>query len=431
MSINPKVSIIIPAYNASNYLSEAIDSALNQTYKNIEIIIVNDGSNDNGETQKIAQSYGNKIKYFEKKNGGVSTALNLGIKNMTGEYFSWLSHDDRYYPNKIETQINYLQKNNLLNSKIITYTNYDVIDENSNIINIVNFKIFEPNKKPEYALLRGLISGTALLIPKKAFIEYGLFNENYRCIQDYLLFFNFMKTYKYIFIDAVTNSTRIHSQQVTNMNPKVIYENNFLWTYMQKELSDDIKIKLEGSLYKFYIEMYKFLTNHNKYIEAQNFSLKESDKYLQIEEEKLSKIIKNSNPEKLLYQIKKSFKYLYCFIKNKTALKYEIFNIINNIGIENTINFIYSDSNIKNIKIRKEYEKIINNNYTFKLNIFQKIKKCLKIYGLFGTCSNLYNKIKNELLNYKFIKILFKFIHWLRKVLLYIPKKIILFILNS
>ena len=78
----PLVSIVIPAYNASNYLSNAIDSALAQTYKNIEIIVVNDGSKDDGATRKIAESYGDKILYFEKSNGGSSSALNYGINQI-------------------------------------------------------------------------------------------------------------------------------------------------------------------------------------------------------------------------------------------------------------------------------------------------------------------------------------------------------------
>ena len=101
----PKISIVIPAYNASNYLAEAIDSALAQTYPNVEIIVVNDGSKDDGATRAVALSYGDKIRYFEKENGGSSSALNVGIANMTGEWFSWLSHDDLYVPEKLEKQI--------------------------------------------------------------------------------------------------------------------------------------------------------------------------------------------------------------------------------------------------------------------------------------------------------------------------------------
>ena len=69
----PNVSIVIPVYNGSNYVREAIDSALSQTYKNIEIIVVNDGSTD--DTDEICKSYGNKIRYFKKENGGVSTEI--------------------------------------------------------------------------------------------------------------------------------------------------------------------------------------------------------------------------------------------------------------------------------------------------------------------------------------------------------------------
>ena len=76
----------------------------------MEVIVVNDGSNDDRATEKIALSYGERIRYFYKPNGGVATALNLGIEKMTGEYFSWLSHDDLYLPEKIEQEIVCLQR---------------------------------------------------------------------------------------------------------------------------------------------------------------------------------------------------------------------------------------------------------------------------------------------------------------------------------
>ena len=77
--MDKKVSIIIPVYNGSNYLKEAIESALAQTYDNVEVLVVNDGSNDGGATEQIALSYGERIRYFKKENGGVASALNVGI----------------------------------------------------------------------------------------------------------------------------------------------------------------------------------------------------------------------------------------------------------------------------------------------------------------------------------------------------------------
>ena len=97
---NPIVSVVIPVYNGSNYLKNAIDSALAQTYENVEVIVVNDGSDDDGKTASIIKNYGNKIKSIEKENGGVASALNSGIREMNGDYFIWLSHDDELYPEK-------------------------------------------------------------------------------------------------------------------------------------------------------------------------------------------------------------------------------------------------------------------------------------------------------------------------------------------
>ena len=124
---NPKVSIIIPVYNGANYMREAIDSALAQSYNNFEVIVINDGSTDNSE--EIALSYGTKIRYFAKPNGGVSTALNLGIANMVGDYFSWLSHDDLYLKDKISTQIQFLSQLENKDSSII-YGDWHAIDKN-------------------------------------------------------------------------------------------------------------------------------------------------------------------------------------------------------------------------------------------------------------------------------------------------------------
>lgn len=412
---NPKVSIIIPVYNGSKYMKEAINSALNQTYKNIEVIVINDGSNDNNETDKIAKSYGKKIRYYVKENGGVSTALNLGIRKMKGSFFSWLSHDDIYYPNKIEIQINYLIKNNLFDKKVITYTNYDVINERSAIIGSTKFQVYKPNSYPEYALLRGLISGIALLIPKKAFDEHGLFDEKYRCVQDYLLFYEFMKTYHYIFIPKVTNATRVHDKQVTKVNPKVISENNMLWIKMQKDLPEDKKIKLEGSLYKFYFAMYNFLINHNNYTETHDYSLNEANKYLKKEYKNVDKIIEKYGYKKIYVCIHKcylktnmKFKMLnekfaskFCNVDIDDALKNQIKKIINNIGIENLAEyFVTKSEELKKARLYYYYKLFfdITKHDQKDLNKMQKVIYSMKTKGITQTIHLVFKRIGNKMM---------------------------------
>lgn len=268
--MDKKVSIIIPVYNGANYLKEAIDSALAQEYKNIEILVINDGSNDNGKTKKVAESYGNKIRYFEKENGGVSTALNLGLKNMTGEYFSWLSHDDKYKKDKISLQMKYLEENNLIDEKVILYTNYDMIDKKSKYLWTEKYESEISEKKQEYAILRGQINGITLLIPKKAFDECGNFDETLRCTQDYDLWWKMMKKYRFIHLDQVTSESRLHPSQTTNRSSKVETEGNILWMDMIKDLSKKDMVRLEGSEYAFYSEMAKFLTTRS-YEEALSY----------------------------------------------------------------------------------------------------------------------------------------------------------------
>ncbi len=255
---NPKVSIVIPVYNGSNYLREAIDSALAQTYKNIEVIVINDGSKDNGKTEKICKSYGNKIRYFKKENGGVASALNMGVEKMEGEYFSWLSHDDVYYPNKIEEQLKYLS-NISDKENVILYNDYEFIDESSNSFAKI---ILDHNmliKKPEYSLLRGSVNGITLLIPKKAFDDYGKFEEDLKTTQDYDMWMRMSKTYKFKHMEVILTKTRIHDKQDSKKHPDFVTEGNKLWIKMMKKISKEDKKRLEGSEYVFYKSILEYL----------------------------------------------------------------------------------------------------------------------------------------------------------------------------
>ncbi len=229
----PLVSIVIPAYNASNYLNQAIDSALAQSYKNIEILVVNDGSKDDGETERIALSYGDRIRYFHKENGGSSSALNLGIGKMKGEWFSWLSHDDLYYPNKVKKEIDLI--NELLDNSTVTQENLyknlffaaaNLIDGQGKVIRKESKKKLEKTSK-KINCNKGTLNlisnptqdgfhGCSCLINKKAFDEVGIFDEKLRLLNDMDLWFRFY-TAGYIvrFLPEVLVCGRVHSGQVS------------------------------------------------------------------------------------------------------------------------------------------------------------------------------------------------------------------------
>lgn len=209
------ISIIIPVYNGANYMREAIDSALAQTYPNVEIIVVNDGSTDHSE--EIALSYGDRLRYFAKENGGVSTALNLGIEKMRGDYFSWLSHDDLYAPNKLEVQMEALRAQGKLDAIVYSdYTELNMADrtvEGSNTSNQFEKVQLENSLFP---VCFGLIHGCSLLIHRSHFERVGLFKEELRTTQDYDLWFRMFRGQRLIFVPQPLICCRLHPEQGTH-----------------------------------------------------------------------------------------------------------------------------------------------------------------------------------------------------------------------
>lgn len=107
--LKPRVSVIIPAYNSERYIGEAIESVLSQTYKNVECIVVNDGSTDG--TSGVVRGFCNRVVFLDQENRKLPEARNTGIRHATGEFIGFLDADDRMAPWKIENQVAYLQSN--------------------------------------------------------------------------------------------------------------------------------------------------------------------------------------------------------------------------------------------------------------------------------------------------------------------------------
>lgn len=239
----PLVSIVIPVYNGSNYMREAIDSALAQTYERVEVIVVNDGSTD--DTEQIALSYGERIRYFRKENGGVSSALNLGIKEMRGEYFSWLSHDDVYTPDKIEVQIDALrgleEKNTLVLCKAeLINKNSEPIQRRRRARALPCGEVLPWNTVLHCLLRNGSFNGCALLVPKTAFDVCGLFDERLRFNQDAFMWDKiFMSGFSLICTADICVKNRIHGGQLTQRRRDIYHKDcETVSTYLIPLLDD-------------------------------------------------------------------------------------------------------------------------------------------------------------------------------------------------
>ncbi len=225
--VKGRVSIIIPVYNGSNYVCDAVDSAISQTYGDVEVIVVNDGSDDDGETRKCLLQYGSRIKYIEKENGGVASALNEGVHSMSGEYFAWLSHDDVFQTDKIEKQINALQEGFYQDG--ICSSNYAFFDDASGEEIQTEFdKFFSKEKLEEsiFLLLWGELHFSSLLIHRKHFSRIGFFNESLLTAQDNEFLIRLLRKQKVCFCSDSLSRVRLHADAGTMKNRNRVFEEN-------------------------------------------------------------------------------------------------------------------------------------------------------------------------------------------------------------
>ena len=285
----PKVSIIIPVYNGSNYLQEAIDSALAQTYPNCEILVINDGSCDEGKTEAIALSYGDRIRYFKKENGGVASALNMGIRLMKGEYFSWLSHDDVYYPNKVKREVQAILASG--DPMKLVQCEYDFYDEATGTYTPTDFsKTYTIGQLTNsvFSVLQLQIHACCALIHKSHFDRVGMFDEGLRTVQDIEMWFRLFRGQKSLFVPERLYKVREHAEAGNHTIPSYYPETCRLYENLIGQLSDQEIISIWGSTFCFYTRMNGFLRSYgleDKEIESHVLAKEKSETDISIEED--------------------------------------------------------------------------------------------------------------------------------------------------
>lgn len=204
---DPLVSIVIPTYNCP-YIASSIESALAQSYPHTEVIVVNDGSTEHSD---LIKPYFDRIRYIEKTNGGTGSALNEGIKQSRGQYFSWLSSDDLYSRDKVGKQLNFMLSANADAS----YTAFSFIDEHGQVTGRHGTPF--ASKSRFYEAMRGgnVINGCTVMLKRELFERIGLFDESLRCTQDYDLWCRIIPYYDFYYLDEPLVQYRLHHNMST------------------------------------------------------------------------------------------------------------------------------------------------------------------------------------------------------------------------
>jgi glycosyltransferase involved in cell wall biosynthesis len=215
---NPKVSIVIPAYNHERYVGEAIRSVLDQTFQDFELIIINDGSTDNTEAE-ILKFKDDRIRYSSQGNRGLSATLNRGIDLARGEYFGLLPSDDLYIREKVETQVKAFQERG--NALGILFSRQIIIDAQGNDLlegPIIDwFNVPYKNKEEIFPALfeKNFLAAPTMMCKKECFDKVGGFDESIYYCQDYDMWLRMMKYYDVRVLDQALIKYRWHGENLT------------------------------------------------------------------------------------------------------------------------------------------------------------------------------------------------------------------------
>ena len=247
------VSVVIPVYNSEKFLEECLDSILTQTYQNIEIIAVDDGSTDS--SPDILERYSDKINIISQKNQGLASALNLGISKMKGDWFKWFSPDDVMHSNTIKTLIDETKNHS---DNIILYSNWNIIDDAGNTLR--EFHESNYNELSEFDFNLRLLDGQQInvnttLIPAIFLKKYGIreLDEPVAIDYDFFLRSALLHDVKFHLISQPLVNYRIHSAQLSHKN--ISKTLNYI-----SEIKDEILMKLDEPLrikYNHGLEQYK------------------------------------------------------------------------------------------------------------------------------------------------------------------------------
>jgi glycosyltransferase involved in cell wall biosynthesis len=184
------VSVIIPTYNKCEYLSKVLESVFTQTYKNYEVIVVDDGSTDN--TKNVIQNYNSPIHYVYQSNNGPAAARNTGLRYATGNLIAFLDSDDIWRPQKLQKSV---QQINSHKTHHMVFTNVRFLDHTKNELKVTKYTEYHAANLRQILLMRCIITMSSVLLKRTVFDALGHFDESLRYAEDWLFFYKVAREY--------------------------------------------------------------------------------------------------------------------------------------------------------------------------------------------------------------------------------------------
>lgn len=248
------ISIIIPTYNSSHFVRTAIESALNQTYRNFEIIVVDDGSTD--DCRAVIDQYGDQVRYLWQENQGLAGARNTGIRAAHGEFVGLLDADDQWQPDYLATMVALAEQNP---TAVVYYCQAQCMDLYAHDLpQVVGGPVIEPEAMYQTLLRANFLIPSTIMARRTTIVDAGLFDPMLRSCEDWDLWLRIAPTERFVGTDACLVRYRIHGSSLsTDLNgmhqaaQAVIVKNFGVDDGRSQRWSSDKK-RAYGALYRYF-----------------------------------------------------------------------------------------------------------------------------------------------------------------------------------
>ena len=277
MNVNPLVSLIIPAYNAEEYIVECLESLFAQSYKNIEIMIIDDGSKD--KTAEIIGKYGDRIHYFyHNTSGGPAAPRNVGIAHSQGEYLCFFDSDDIMAPDCISRQVDFLQRHPDVGMVFCNYRNFDSIQayEKSHFQTCPELsallanrqEIILPNPCRMLAKENFGIMGTLMI--RRSMLQYeSKFNEDLTSSVDFHFYYKLARFTQVGINNYLGQSRRLHNNNITNNQTKRLNMGIYSYSLLVQTEKDKLaRALLKNRISTCYNDLARHYANRRNYAKS-------------------------------------------------------------------------------------------------------------------------------------------------------------------